>query len=79
MHQIRNGMQSAGFNDVATSIALTSLTRKGYVKSESVQNFNEELYAYRLTPQGEEWLLANHEKLELRVQGNTLTEDDILF
>ena len=79
MHQIRNGMQSAGFNDVATSIALTSLTRKGYVKSESVQNFNEELYAYRLTPQGEEWLLANHKKLELRVQGNTLTEDDILF
>ena len=81
MHQIRNGMQKAGYSDVATSVALTSLTRKTYVKSESIEDYEgERVYVYWLMPQGEEWLLANQNKLELRVQGDAdIDIDDIPF
>ena len=81
IHQIRNGMQKAGYSDVATSVALTSLTRKTYVKSESIEDYEgERFYVYWLMPQGEEWLLENQNKLELRVQGDAdIDNDDIPF
>ena len=80
MHQIKNGMQKAGYSDVAISVALTSLTRKTYVKSKSVEDDDGgSFYAYWLMPQGEEWLLANQNKLDLRIQGDDIDEDDIPF
>ena len=81
MHQIRNGMRKAGYSDVATSVALTSLTRKTYVKSESFEDYEEgRFYAYWLMPHGEEWLLANQNKLELRVQGDAdIDNEEIPF
>ena len=69
-YQIRQGMQNAGYNEVATKLALASLERKEYVKSETDQHYNEPFYIYRFTPQGEEWLLKNQNQLELRVQGD---------
>lgn len=81
MHQIRNDMEKAGYSDVATSVAVTSLTRKTYVKSKNVEDYETggRFYAYQLTPQGEEWLLANQDKLELRVQREAPIDDDIPF
>ena len=80
MHQIRHGMREAGYSDVATGVALTSLTRKTYVKSESVEDQEGgRFYAYWIMPQGEEWLLSNQNKLKLRVQGDTDIDDDITF
>lgn len=36
--------------------------------------------AYRLLDAGEDWLLQNQEKLELRVSGSvSLTDDDVPF
>ena len=76
MHQIRNGMQKAGYSDVATSVALLSLTRKSYVKSESLEDYDgERFYTYWLMPEGEEWLLENQDKLELRVRGGADIDD----
>ena len=77
MHQIRNGMREAGYSDVATSLALLSLTRKSYVKSESLEDYEKggRFYAYWLMPEGEEWLLANQDKLELRVRGGADIDD----
>ena len=79
MHQIRHGMREAGYSDVATSVALTSLTRKTYVKSERVEDQEGgRFYAYWIMPQGEGWLLANQNKLELRVQGDADIDDDYI-
>ena len=80
-HQIRNDMQKAGYSDVATSVALTSLTRKSYVKAESVEDYDGGRFtAYWLMLQGEEWLLANQNRLQLRVQGDAdIDDDDIPF
>ena len=80
MHQIKDGMRKAGYSDVATSVALTSLTRKTYVKTQSVEDYDgDRFYAYWLTPQGEEWLLMNQNKLDLRIQGDDIENDDIPF
>ena len=81
MHQIKNGMRKAGYSDVATSVALTSLTHKMYVKSESLEDYEGgKFYAYWLMPQGEKWLLVNQNKLELRVQEDSdFDDDDIPF
>ena len=81
MHQIKNGMRKAGYSDVATGVALTSLTRKTYVKSENLEDYEGCRFdAYWLMPQGEEWLLVNQNKLELRVQEDSdIDNDDIPF
>lgn len=67
---IRQGMQRAGFSDLATGLALTSLERQIFLASELEQNrnFNDEPYSvYKLTSGGEDWLLMNQQGLELRV------------
>ena len=53
---IRPAITAAGlepYSDVATSVALLSLTRKSYVKSESLEDYEGgRFYAYWLMPEG---------------------------
>jgi hypothetical protein len=69
--QIRDDMERAGFTNLASGLALTSLERSGLVTSDLAHsgNFNDEPYTiFKLTDSGEDWLLDNQDRLELRVQ-----------
>ena len=77
-HWIREGMRKAGYTDVATSVALTSLERNGYVRSEERQvSLEESFFAYWLTDKGEEWLLKNQDKLEMRQRPRSGVQRDL--
>ena len=83
-YKIKEDMRRAGYNDVATSIALTNLERNGYVKSEQLGKYNEWYFGYWLLQPGEDWLLKNQDKLELRRTqpqrvDKGITDDDVPF
>jgi nucleoside 2-deoxyribosyltransferase len=65
---IKQEMERAGYNKAAAQIALISLGRKNFVEAfeDSDYNGDETWTAYRLLSAGEDWLLENLEKLELR-------------
>jgi hypothetical protein len=91
---IRDDMGRAGYTYLATGLALTALQKQGFVISEMQHssNFNEEPWTiYKLTSDGEEWLLENQERLDLRQQPKSsrssvrnlapgpITDDDVPF
>ncbi len=64
--QVQRDMNKAGFTDIAVSIALKTLIAKGMVDSGIEQDYQGEPYtAYKTTDKGEEWLIANQDKLTL--------------
>lgn len=66
-YQIRNDMNTAGFTDIAVGIALKTLAAKGMVTTDIWKDERDEPYAvYKLSAQGEQWLIDNQEKLTLR-------------
>jgi hypothetical protein len=68
---IRDDMVRAGFTHLATGLALTSLERQGLLASDLDHsgNFNDDPWTiYKLTSKGEDWLLENQDRLELRLQ-----------
>jgi DNA-binding PadR family transcriptional regulator len=67
-------MNKAGFTDVAVGIALKTLSMvKEMIESDLWNDQNDEPYSvYRTTPKGDQWLIDNQEKLQLR-------NDDIPF
>ena len=63
---IKQDMNKAGFTDIAVSVALAGLKKKGMVMSEVVENVDgEERGFYLPTDEGESWLLDNQDKLIL--------------
>ena len=95
-YTIREDMKKAGFNSLATQLGLLRLSRSGFVEAyedqNEDQNYNSQSFvAYRLLTQGEDWLLANQEILELRVAerpststrrqalATPITDDDVPF
>jgi hypothetical protein len=86
---IREDMQRAGFTYLATGLALTALQKQRFVISEMVQsgNYDEPWTIHKLTEEGEEWLLQNQERLDLRQEPKsvvtrgrrTITDDDVPF
>jgi len=70
---IRDQMEKHGFTKVATNIALKMLSEKEMVESRESENYSGDPYhGYALTNKGESWLIANQEKLQLKI-------DDIPF
>lgn len=64
--RIRNDMNNAGFTNIAVSIALKSLTRKGLIVPDSRSDQDGDSYMiYTTSPDGEEWLITNQDKLSL--------------
>jgi hypothetical protein len=91
---IGDGMKRAGYTPLATNLALTVLERQGLVISEWVRgdsyNNEEPWTVYRLTNEGENWLLDNQDRLELRLEAKPaprairssqqrITDDDVPF
>ena len=90
-YTIRQNMENAGFTALATSLALTHLSRIKFVEAIEEHDINgEPWFRYKLLTAGEDWLLDNQDRLELRLTGEPLplqvlppnqriTDDDVPF
>lgn len=81
---IRNDMNKAGFTDIAISLALKSLSGKGFVTAQMENDYNgNEYFAYLITEKGVNWLMNNQDKLKLKAEvsddKNSGNEDDLPF
>lgn len=64
---IKQDMLRAGYTYVATRLALTRLTRMGFLQSYEDFDINGNAFlTYRVMTEGEDWLLQNQHQLELR-------------
>ncbi len=64
---VKNDMNSAGFTDIAVSLAMKSLGAKNMIKVQ--ETTDEQGYPYNgyiVTPKGENWLLENQNRLVLK-------------
>lgn len=84
--QVRADMNKAGYTDIAASLGLRGLSRKGFLSFAVDQDINGNTFSvYKVTEKGENWLFSNQEKLVLRRMGeNESTEpgskiDDLPF
>jgi len=68
-HRIKNDMNTGGFTDIAVGIALKTLLAKGLLESDLwTDGYDGDPYAvYKTTSVGEDWLIANQDKLILKV------------
>jgi hypothetical protein len=65
---LKLNMADAGYTAVATSLALTYLSRINYIEAVEDYDFNNNPYfQYVLLKAGEDWLLENQDTLELRL------------
>lgn len=81
-HSIRQEMERAGFNNMATTIGLKSLSDHGLITQEELQDEEGYQYAgYRLTETGWQWILSNRHEFVLKKpgRGRAPVDDDILF
>ena len=90
---IKQAMQEAGYTRLATQLALTRLARMQFVEPSEDSDYNgNSSVVYRMLEDGEDWLLQNQEKLELRIvpqkssrtqaspfTGIGVTDDDVPF
>lgn len=79
----KQGMNNAGFNDLAASVSLRCLEKKQYVfcKKETDDN-GAPVILISLTKQGELWLIDNQSKFDMRLARSKKThsgDDDIPF
>lgn len=68
MWSLRNDMESAGYTKLAATLAITSLTRKGFVAScliESTYSNDEPTPGAKITEEGWIWLDENKDRLSL--------------
>ena len=65
----RQNMRRAGFTDIAVTLAIRSLAKKGLVLTATDSDFNgNEFMVYRVTDRGIAWLESNQDRLVLRRQ-----------
>jgi hypothetical protein len=77
---IDNDMARAGFTKVATRIALRTLVQKQMLEAvmESDRD-GDPVQTYRMLVHGQDWLIANQDKLQMRVPVTPEGKDDIPF
>jgi hypothetical protein len=65
---IKSQMERAGYTNLASSLALSTLRRMELVTVDTIQVGMDDYYStYSLTPTGEDWLVENQDGLELRL------------
>jgi hypothetical protein len=65
--QIKEDMDKAGFTDIAVSLALKMLIRKGMLEvGEAEDEYRNSYKIYNTTRKGEEWLMQNQNSLVLK-------------
>jgi hypothetical protein len=64
---VKNDMNKAGFTDIAVALAMRLLRKKDMVVEREVQDEQgEQFTGYRVTREGEAWLIANQDQLWLK-------------
>jgi hypothetical protein len=79
---VRDKMRQAGYRDIATSLGLAALARKGFavLNEEETGNFAEKAAAVESTQGGLAWLESHIEFIELRIApSSSPPNDDIPF
>jgi hypothetical protein len=83
---LQKDMRRAGYMDVATSLSLASLTRKGLIDCKQVETDDGNgIYYYSvyvLTSLGVDWMLDNQERFKLRADDDAppkVSDEDIPF
>lgn len=77
---IKADMEKAGYTTAAAQLGLIRLTRVGFVEAYEEHDYNDNSYtAYRLTREGEDWLLDNQDKLQIRVSGGPRRQTELQF
>jgi hypothetical protein len=85
---LKKDMRRAGYTDVAVSLSVVSLARKGLIESKQMQGETEEGYytypVYVLTALGLDWMLDNQHRFKLRTdedaaRGPEISDEDIPF
>jgi hypothetical protein len=82
---LKKDMRRAGYNDVATSLSVESLTRKGLIQSKQMEGQSMDgpyfFPVYVLTAKGLDWMLENQDRFKLRVGDNApeVADDNIPF
>ena len=67
IYRIKKEMETAGYTNIAVTVALKSLITKGFLKSQDCLADNGDYYmGYLLTDQGWNWVLANIHKFALK-------------
>jgi len=81
IYVLKNEMEKAGYTNIATSVAIRSLTKMNMVETFKAYDdqAQEEYFACRATISGEEWILSNQDKLEFRRQTKNSAEEDLPF
>ena len=66
--QLKHQMNSAGYTDIATSVGVRSLVKKGMIETLKAidQDHDMEYSACKLTENGESWILENQDRLQFR-------------
>lgn len=71
--KIKEDMNSAGFTDIAVSLALKSLFQKNMIKTvDLADSYGNEYLGYDVTSDGSDWLLRNQDKLVLREESHDI-------
>jgi hypothetical protein len=90
IHSLKSDMAKAGYTVAATQLGIIRLTRLKLVEAYEEGDYESDRTwtAYRLTTAGEDWLLANQGRLEMRHSTGpsggipieeSITDDDVPF
>jgi hypothetical protein len=63
---VRKEMDKSGYTDIATSVAIRTLEKKGMLETFKERDINEEYLACSLTDVGVNWILSNQDQLKFR-------------
>lgn len=67
-HALKQDMVKAGYNELATVLAVNALLEKGFVDAQRVDGYNEPYTGYHLLSGGRNWLVGNKDRLVLKHQ-----------
>ncbi|HKG07180.1 MAG TPA: hypothetical protein VKB19_12010 [Pedobacter sp.] len=88
LYNLRSEMEKAGYTDIATSVALRTLSKNEMIETFKDGDYNgNEYFCCRLTSKGEAWMLSNQHMFEFRTKNNNETvqiqppgeDDDLPF
>ena len=83
LYLLNRDMNNAGFNDLATSLALRELISKQFITKETRTEDFDEIETFVPTEKAMDWLTANQDRLNLKREDiphtEELSDDDIPF
>lgn len=75
---LKSEMNKSGYTDIATSVGLKSLFRRGLILlgTEQDEIFNESYPVVKLTENGENWILINQDQLVYRIDKPIINQEE---